>query len=132
MLLSASIYCFITTSQYIEKWGLGANNSNFIQKARRWRRWQASVGKNRLTRVRIQASFILKGEEVKLVAANFLIPFRPQRGCDNPLFLQLSTYNHNVPRSLQQNKPYSQFCNFLYLYDWKVLYFKGQAWEAEP
>lgn len=49
-----------------------------------------SVWKNYLTRVRIQASFKLKGRRVKLVA-NFLIPVRAWRGCDNPLFLQLST-----------------------------------------
>ena len=33
-----------------------------------------------------KAYFTLKGEEVWLVVADFLVPARPQRGCDNPLF----------------------------------------------
>ena len=46
---------------------------DFIQKASRPRRWWTSVPKNRLPRVRIQGSFILKGEGMWLVAANFLV-----------------------------------------------------------
>lgn len=43
-----------------EKPGVGARNSNFIWKARRWRRWWTSVPKNHLTCIRIQLSFIVK------------------------------------------------------------------------
>lgn len=43
----------------------GATNSNFIQEASRPRRWGTHVPKKHLSRVRIQASFILKVEGVE-------------------------------------------------------------------
>ena len=42
---------------------------DFIQKTNRLRRWQSSVPKNHLPRVRIQASFILKAEGMWLIVA---------------------------------------------------------------
>ena len=60
-----------------------ARNSDFIQKASRLRRWWTSVPKNHDTQVRIQASFLLKGERLQLVGANFLR--------SEYLFLQMST-----------------------------------------
>ena len=56
--------------------------SDFIQKASRLRRWWTGVPKNHLTRVRIQASFILKGRECGWLLQT--------SWCWNPLFLQLS------------------------------------------
>ena len=53
--------------------GVGARNNDFIQKARSLRRWWTSVLENHLTQVRIQASFILKGEGVLLTVANLLV-----------------------------------------------------------
>ena len=47
-------------------------------------------GKNHLTQVKTQASFILNGERVLLVAADFSALARPQRGCDDPFLLLLS------------------------------------------
>ena len=52
---------------------MGQRDGDFIQKASRLRRWWTRVPNNQPTRVRIQASFILKGEEVWLVVANFLV-----------------------------------------------------------
>lgn len=41
---------------------MGVSNGDFIQKVSRLRSWGTSVPKNHLTRIRIQASFILKGD----------------------------------------------------------------------
>ena len=49
----------LTTWQANKSSIIGARNRNFILKANRPRRWWTSVPKNHLTRVRIQASFIL-------------------------------------------------------------------------
>ena len=62
-----------TTGWQIKRRGVGAMNSSFTWKASRSRRERTSVPKNHLTQVRIQASFILKGEGVWLVAGNFLV-----------------------------------------------------------
>ena len=51
---------------------MGQGN-NFIWKASRQRRWWTSVGKKHLNQVRIQGFFILKGERVLLVVANFMV-----------------------------------------------------------
>ena len=48
-----------TTGQFIERWVAGARNSQQTE------RWWAHAPKNHLARVRIQASFILKGEGAK-------------------------------------------------------------------
>ena len=52
---------------------VGAGTNNFIWKASSQRRWWTVVPKNHLTQVGIQASFILKGERVWLVVADFLV-----------------------------------------------------------
>ena len=56
--------------------------------------------------------------------ADFLVLRRCQRGCDNPLFLKLSTRSgHYVPVNLQKEKCYFLFTAFyLYVND-KVLRF---------
>ena len=56
-----------TTGQYIKRHVVGERDSDFIQKASKPRRWWTSVPKNHLTQVRIQASFILKGEGCKVL-----------------------------------------------------------------
>ena len=87
----------------------GARNSNFIWKANRLRRWWTNVPKNHLTRVRIQASFVLKGG-VWLVVAGIICSYScPCRS------------GHNVPINLQQDIYYFLFCNFLFLYEWKSI-----------
>ena len=48
-------------------------NSDLIQTASILRKWQTSVPSNHLTQLRIRASFVLKGERVMLVGANFLV-----------------------------------------------------------
>jgi len=52
---------------------VGARNNDLIQKASRLRKWWTSVPKNHLARVRIQASFILKGEGLWLAVADILV-----------------------------------------------------------
>ena len=52
----------------------GARNSNFIQKASRSRRGQTPIPKNYLVWIRIQTSFILRGEALKLKISGFLLP----------------------------------------------------------
>ena len=82
---------------------------------------KSSVPKNQLTRVRIQASCILKGEgggggcggeEVagccKLLGAGILC------SCSCPC-----RSGHDVPINLPRDKCYSLFCNFSCLYEWK-------------
>ena len=86
---------------------------DFIQKASRPRRWRTSVPKNHLTQDRIQASFVLKGEEVWLVVTNFLV---------SESFVLAAVHIGqvtDVPVNLQQDKGYSLFCNSLSLYEWK-------------
>ena len=61
LLLSPSSYCLLSDRPINQ--GVRARNSDFNRKASRQRKWQASVLKN-LTQVRVQASFILKGEGV--------------------------------------------------------------------
>ena len=68
--------------QLIKRWG-EARNSDFIQKASRLKRWWTSVPKNHPNQVRIWVSFILKGERMWLVVANFLVLARPWRGCNS-------------------------------------------------
>ena len=57
----------------INKCVVGARNGDFILKASRVRGWWTNVPKIQLTCLRVKASFILKGEEVWLVVANFLV-----------------------------------------------------------
>ena len=101
------------TGQYIERWGVGARNGDFIWKASQLRRWWTSVPKYHLTRDRIQASFILKrdgrwGGEAgwRLVGAGFVAP-----GC-----FVLTTGHIDLvtvfPVNLQPDRCYSLFCNF--------------------
>ena len=55
------------------RWAVGTRNSNSIWKTSRPRRWWTRVPKNHLTQVRIQASFILKGEGVWPLVAIFVL-----------------------------------------------------------
>ena len=81
----------------------GAMKRDFIQKTNRLRRWQSSVPKNHLPRVRIQASFILKAEGMWLIVAILSL-------CS---WYYSHRSGHNVPINLQLNKRYSLFCSFL-------------------
>ena len=128
----AHIACH-TTGQSVERWDVWTRNHDFIQKTRRRRRWQTSVPKIHLTQIRIQSS-VLKGEEVWLVFAKFLV--------QNPfVLLVVSTGQVNIqedkcyslghPVNIQEVKCYSVFCNFLSRYEWKCYSCKSQAWEAE-
>ena len=108
--------------QKIKRWVVRTRNSNFIWKASRLG-WWTSVPENHLTRVRIQASLIIKLEGVWLVAANFLVlePF----GLSCP-----GRSGYNVPINLQQDKCYSLLCNILSLNEWKsVLPLRSEPWE---
>ena len=65
--------------------------------------------------MRIQASFILKGEGMWLVVSKFLV---------SESFVLAAVHVGqvmNVPVNLQQDKCYSLFYNFLSLYEWKSL-----------
>ena len=79
VLLSPSLYMH---RRQINR-AVGARNNGLIQKASRLRKWGTSVPKNHLARLRIQDSFILKGEGLWLVLQ--------ASWCRNSLFLQLST-----------------------------------------
>ena len=79
---------------------VGVRNSNFIQKASRPRRWWTSIPKNHITGVWIQTSFILRGEEV-LVVANFLV------SVSFVLAAVHQRLGYEVPVNLQQHKGYS-------------------------
>ena len=81
----------------------GAMKRDFIQKTNRLRRWQSSVPKNHLPRVRFQASFILKAEGMWLIVAILSL-------CS---WYYSHRSGHNVPIYLQLNKRYSLFCSFL-------------------
>ena len=66
--------------------------------------------KNHLTWVRIQASFIMKGEGEWLVFAYFLVL--------ESFVLAAGHKGQDVPVNLQWDKCYSLFCNFFSLYKW--------------
>lgn len=73
--------CFLPhTGQEIERWGIGARNSDFIWKASRPRIWRTSIPKNLLTWIGIQASFILKVDWVCLAVVELLVLARPPEG----------------------------------------------------
>ena len=85
---------------------LGQGITTLFGKPNRPRRWWTSITKNHLPWIRIQASFLLKGEVMMcLVAANFLVPES----------LVLCKSSHSVPINLGQDKWYSLFCNFVCL-----------------
>ena len=96
-----------------ERRSIGGKNRDFIQKASRWRICQTSIPKNHLTQVRIQASFILKGEEVWLAVINFLV---------SESFILAAIHVGQVTMFLQtSNKCYSLSWKFLSLYEWKTV-----------
>ena len=110
MLLNPSSYCWPHNRPINRETGWG-RNSGFIGKAHRHRRGWTRVPKKHLTRVRIRASFILKGEGVWLFASNFLVPPDPDLcSCSFP-----RRSSHCVPVNFQQDKCYSLLCNFLSL-----------------
>ena len=95
-------------------WVVEAGNSDLVQKASRLRRWWTSVPKNHHTWLRIQASFIVKGEGMWLVVANFLVPESFVLAA-----VLIGRSDYNIPVNLQQDKCYSLFCRFLSLFEWK-------------
>lgn len=98
-----------------ERWVAGARNSEFIWKlVSLFRRWCSNVPKNHLPWVRIQASFILRGEVVGLVVANSLVL--------ESLVLE-AVHLGLITRFLQTSKKtnYSPFYNFYLSMNGKVL-----------
>ena len=85
-----------------------------------------SVAMNRHTWVRIQTSFILKGEGVWLVVANTHKNFSGiLYSCNCP-----HRSGHTIPINPQQDKCYSLFCNFLIaILMGKCYTLKGQSLE---
>ena len=62
------------TDQWIERWTVRARKGSFIQKASTMEKMVNYCPRNHATWARSQASFILKGEGLWLVLANFLVP----------------------------------------------------------
>ena len=73
-----------------------------------------------------------KGKGMQLVVADLLVLTSPQRdviilcSCGCPV-----RSGHCVPANSHQGKCYFLFSSFLSICEWKVLWLKGQAWEAE-
>lgn len=115
LLPSPSWCCLPHDSPTSRETGLGARNSDLIQKASRLKiRW-TSAPKNHLLWIKIRVSFILKGQGVWLVAANFL--------GQTPLFLYLSM--HPPTRQML----FSLLQLFISVWMEKCSAFKGQSLE---
>ena len=84
-------------------------SSNFIWKASRQRRWWISVAKKHLNQVRIQVLFILTGERVLLVVANFMV---------SEFFVLAAVQVDKVMMLLESshNKCYFLFCNIFFFH----------------
>ena len=122
MLLRPSPYCWPHDRPRNRETSCWGKEEWLFQKASRRRRW-TSVPKNPLTWVRIQASFILKGE-----GCGWLLQ---TSWCQNPLFLHLSMQ----VRSWCSCKPPTRQTLFsvqqLFISIWmeKCYTFKGQSLE---
>ena len=82
----------------------GARNNYFIQKASRPKRWWTSVPKNQLTSVRVQASFLLKGEGWSMVGSYKFLGIGILCPCSCPC-----RSGHDVPVNLKWGKCYFLF-----------------------
>ena len=101
---------------------VGARKSDFIWKASRPRRWWTRVPKNRLTQVRIRASFIRKGEGVvggfQPLGAGILC----SRSCPR-------RSGHDAPVNLHPDKCYLCSAAFLSIGMEEGYAFQGQSLE---
>ena len=82
VLPSLNSFCSLHNRPINRETSCWSNEQRLYMESQQPRRWQTNVLENHLPVVRIQASFILKGEGVWLLVANFW--------CQNRLFLHLS------------------------------------------
>lgn len=123
LLLSLSSYCLPhdrwNTLREVNCWGKGI--ATLFRKPADPRRCWTTVPKNHLSKVSIQASFILRREEVWLVVTNFLEGILCSCNCRS---------GHNIPVNLQQDNCYFLFLQLLSYINGKVLCFeRSEPWE---